>query len=266
MTASGELDQRFYTSQFGRFMSADRFKQAGKTSSSGSWNKYGYGLGDPVNRADRRGTDSCGWDDDPEYCDPDPFCSEERFITDGSNCDPGGGGGPGPGGGGPGPGVGDDPPKPTCEQQLTATIGKALTGTPLANEASDFVTDAQNAGLNPLLLVAIAGAESSYGATAPKGSDNAFGLLHGVKGQDGKIHYVPFNYSSWNAGIIAAASTVDHQFERGNVTVALLYSGNTGAYCVGNCAAGQTNVAKIFTSLGGGDPNNAFNLLWPCND
>jgi RHS repeat-associated protein len=53
---SGELDQRFYTSQFGRFMSADRFKRAAKLNDSGSWNKYSYTRGDPVNRVDRHGT------------------------------------------------------------------------------------------------------------------------------------------------------------------------------------------------------------------
>jgi RHS repeat-associated protein len=49
-------DQRFYTSQFGRFMSADRFQRAAKVTDSGSWNKYSYTRGDPVNRRDRRGT------------------------------------------------------------------------------------------------------------------------------------------------------------------------------------------------------------------
>jgi len=49
-------DQRFYTSQFGRFMSADRFKQAASANDSGSWNKYAYTRGDPVNRKDRNGT------------------------------------------------------------------------------------------------------------------------------------------------------------------------------------------------------------------
>jgi RHS repeat-associated protein len=86
-------DQRFYTSQFGRFMSADRFHQTPSANDSGSWNKYAYTRGDPVNRVDHRGTcdtetekfvfGDSGCDDDcwenPEFCD-----------------DGGGGGGPAP--------------------------------------------------------------------------------------------------------------------------------------------------------------------------
>jgi RHS repeat-associated protein len=60
MTESGKLDQRFYTSQFGRFMSADRFKQAAKTNDSGSWNKYAYANRDPVNLFDPTGLTACG--------------------------------------------------------------------------------------------------------------------------------------------------------------------------------------------------------------
>jgi hypothetical protein len=41
-------EQRFYTSQFGRFMSADRFMQTPKANDSGSWNKYSYTRGDPA--------------------------------------------------------------------------------------------------------------------------------------------------------------------------------------------------------------------------
>jgi RHS repeat-associated protein len=48
-------DQRFYTSQFGRFMSADRLRRSAKLNDSGSWNKYSYTRGDPVNRVDRQG-------------------------------------------------------------------------------------------------------------------------------------------------------------------------------------------------------------------
>jgi hypothetical protein len=54
-------------------MSADRFKQAAKANDSGSWNKYSYTRGDPVNRADPSGANDC----DPNYCitvtdSPDP--------------------------------------------------------------------------------------------------------------------------------------------------------------------------------------------------
>ena len=48
-------DQRYYTSQFGRFMSADRFQQSAKANDSGSWNKYSYVQSDPINSRDPTG-------------------------------------------------------------------------------------------------------------------------------------------------------------------------------------------------------------------
>ena len=47
-TASDQLDQRFYTSQFGRFMSTDRFRGSNSLADSGSWNRYRYAGNDPV--------------------------------------------------------------------------------------------------------------------------------------------------------------------------------------------------------------------------
>jgi hypothetical protein len=117
-----------------------------------------------------------------------------------------------------------------------------------------------------LLLVAIAGAESSYGSRIAPGSNNPFGLLHAVRGRNGTVRYVPINYANWNDAINAAVSTVDKQFANGNVTVSEVYSGLPGAYCVGACSKGAANVATIFQALGGGDPNNPLNLLWPCKD
>jgi RHS repeat-associated protein len=52
-------DQRFYTSQFGRFMSADRFRQAAKANDSGSWNKYSYVQNDPISWIDPAGRFRC---------------------------------------------------------------------------------------------------------------------------------------------------------------------------------------------------------------
>jgi hypothetical protein len=63
---------------------------------------------------------------------------------------------------------------------------------------------------------------------------------------------------------------VDHQFESGNVTVAKLYSGLPGAYCQNQpgwpCSQGAAAVSGVFSRLGGGNPNNPYDLLWPCKD
>ncbi len=86
-TGLDSADQRFYTiytSQFGRFMSADRFKQAAKANNSGSWNKYSYTRGDPVTRGDRKGT-----------CDTDLTSLDFDSGSGGeTGCDDNSGGGP----------------------------------------------------------------------------------------------------------------------------------------------------------------------------
>jgi RHS repeat-associated protein len=55
-TASGSLDQRYYASSYGRFNSPDPYKASGGPADPGSWNRYSYTGGDPVNRLDPHGT------------------------------------------------------------------------------------------------------------------------------------------------------------------------------------------------------------------
>jgi RHS repeat-associated protein len=91
-----KLDQRFYTSQFGRFMSADRFRQAANANDSGSWNKYSYVQNDPVNRFDPTGRDYCDPDDpDEDGCDDPCAPSEQLRGVHADFCSGGAGGSPG---------------------------------------------------------------------------------------------------------------------------------------------------------------------------
>jgi RHS repeat-associated protein len=114
MTASAkvdQLDQRYYTSQFGRFMSADRFRQTPNANDSGSWNQYAYTQNDPANFYDPSGQSRCspdgacdtsddgpggvGWPGDPTPCTAvyprlgSPAC----VAGNGGEGDPGWGGG-----------------------------------------------------------------------------------------------------------------------------------------------------------------------------
>jgi RHS repeat-associated protein len=50
-------DQRYYASNFGRFMSPDPYEASAGPKDPGSWNRYTYTRGDPINRADPWGTD-----------------------------------------------------------------------------------------------------------------------------------------------------------------------------------------------------------------
>ena len=84
-------EQRYYSSTTGRFLTPDPYRSTGLTS-SGTWNRYGYVEGDPVNFRDPRGLFRCS-DCDPEP-DPEP--------------DPGPSPGPAP----PGPPPPPPPPKP----------------------------------------------------------------------------------------------------------------------------------------------------------
>lgn len=48
-------DQRYYSNQFGRFMSSDPYSNAANPSSPQAWNQYAYVLGDPMNSNDPEG-------------------------------------------------------------------------------------------------------------------------------------------------------------------------------------------------------------------
>jgi RHS repeat-associated protein len=76
---------RYHQPGMGRFLSPDPFMGSAGPSSPGSWNRYAYVMGDPVNRVDRKGLDGgmvigC----DPN--DPDPSdCAAYSDSGDGSS-------------------------------------------------------------------------------------------------------------------------------------------------------------------------------------
>jgi RHS repeat-associated protein len=91
-------DQRYYASLYGRFNTPDPFWGSAKLRNPGSWNRYSYTGGDPVNRNDRRGLDDvCGpdawWDGEGctegEYDESGVFGSSVVFSTDVNICGPG---------------------------------------------------------------------------------------------------------------------------------------------------------------------------------
>ena len=70
--------------------------------------------------------------------------------------------------------------QPTCEEKLDDEIYSFLStkGSPLASYTDTIIGDAYYLGLNPLLLVAIAGEESNYGLKPNAvATNNAFGLM-----------------------------------------------------------------------------------------
>ena len=50
------MDRRYYASTYGRFNTADQYLASAGPGDPGSWNRYGYVLGDPINNNDPNGT------------------------------------------------------------------------------------------------------------------------------------------------------------------------------------------------------------------
>lgn len=55
LTGLDYIDQRYYVASYGRFNTADPYQASAGPSDPGSWNRYAYVGGDPINRNDRRG-------------------------------------------------------------------------------------------------------------------------------------------------------------------------------------------------------------------
>jgi hypothetical protein len=108
-------------------MSADRFKQAAKANDSGSWNKYSYTRGDPVNRADHRGLADWSITVTPDDGDCNP--------TTKVGCPEDGGGGGGFGGGPTG-----TPINPYTLNGFTGALSQALgaLATPIVRNPRTF--------------------------------------------------------------------------------------------------------------------------------
>ena len=82
-------DQRYYQPGMGRFLTADRMR--GDPKDPGSFNKYPYAGGDPINRTDLSGQDwvCTGPSDDPSCYldfDPDPLTLEELCRMNVGGC------------------------------------------------------------------------------------------------------------------------------------------------------------------------------------
>jgi RHS repeat-associated protein len=72
-------NQRYHQPGMGRFMSPDPYMASGGPSNPGSWNKYGYVQGDPVNFVDRKGLELECTDDD---CDESSYDCQSGYYWD----------------------------------------------------------------------------------------------------------------------------------------------------------------------------------------
>ena len=93
---------RYHQPGMGRFLTADPSRKSMVPGNPGSWNRYAYVLGDPVNGRDPTGMDS-GLTE--EYCNAnpdDPDCQAGDYCEGFKTCEPGSAGGDSGGGDGSG--------------------------------------------------------------------------------------------------------------------------------------------------------------------
>jgi RHS repeat-associated protein len=167
-------DQRFYASTYGRFNTADPYQASAGPSDPGSWNRYAYVEGDPVNAYDPRGLDTITISNFSPVLGPYPFegmsppqvdyclaqMEECLFYYQMAQVQGGTG----------------SPPtaqqewsnlSPTCQQGLKAAVGgsvSAMVGVlnGYTNYASMIGSAAQAHGLDPAFLAAIALEENDF--------------------------------------------------------------------------------------------------------
>ncbi len=140
---------------------------------------------------------------------------------------------------------------PTIDANLASRLDSYLSakGSPLAGLGNVFVFQASAVGLDPRLLVAISGAETSFGTYGPSQTiHNPFGMGPGIV------------YPTWPDAIAAAARNLGGSLYKGAGLVTItqiqrrwapLGAGNDPTDLNSNW---RTNVSKYYADLGG-DPN-----------
>jgi RHS repeat-associated protein len=164
---------RYHQPGLGRFLTVDPYLNSAGPTDPGSWNRYAYTRGDPVNRIDPHGQEDCPILDGSDTC----ACVEARTArgpTDdlsgsggGNGCDP-----PGSGGGGGG-GEGPAPPGPSCEDSLNQRDINYVE----QNAGAAYGVSAQvGGGVSGGFILAWAAVESIFGTSSvAQNNNNYFG-------------------------------------------------------------------------------------------
>ena len=165
-------DQRFYNWASAKFMSADPYRNSAGVGDPGSWNKYSYVAGDPVNNTDPTGMWTCP--ESVRYCSRDYIPAEDQGGT--------GGGGSGDQGVAHGRRGGEKPSK-NCDLN-DPTNAKVINY--IRTNAGAASQIASLTGLNADFILAWGALESGYGTgSAATKNNNFFGLTAPSKSSTG---------------------------------------------------------------------------------
>jgi RHS repeat-associated protein len=182
-TASGELDQRYYSPGMGRFMTPDPMK-GGKAARPGSWNKYLYVHGDPVNFRDPAGLNEASPDDGCGDEEEDLPCFSVTGYGDGDDGGGGGGGYYDPCDYDPdGCDITDPTPTPDPQKQPKKGKGgkKKKSGPPAPCDSpilqSQYLTEYAQMGkdlnVNPMFIMAVSLQESGWNLSHVYGTNSS---------------------------------------------------------------------------------------------
>jgi RHS repeat-associated protein len=277
-------DQRYYASQSGRFLTPDPLQTGSRATNPSTWNRYACVEGDPANRHDPQGLYSicigivvidatisgCSVFDEPEILRPlirheaperPPLGTQNRRAHQIEDCINGG----------------SELLSTACVQLLAAaailaapredkeddcaspvtaiSIDAYLSakGSPLRGMGHAFVGFGRDFDVDPRFIVALAGAETTFGKNITWGSHNAWNW--------GWNRVNPSNspFLNWEHGIATVTSGIDRVYlDRGKTNTASIY---IGGYCVGaDCTTGLANLDSVLGEQGG----NSNNLRFPC--
>jgi hypothetical protein len=111
-------------------------------------------------------------------------------------------------------------------------------------QGNNFVTSGLQYGVDPRFLVALSGAETSFGSNITWGRNNAFNWGHN-------------DFPSWGSAINRVAKGIGvgpNYFKVGRTSTSSIY---LRTYCVGpKCATEGLPNLNLFTKQMGGDPDN----------
>jgi RHS repeat-associated protein len=253
---------RYYSNVYGRFFGADPGGIAtANPKNPSSWNRYAYVNGDPVNFHDPSGrlSDivSCGagdssygdptcivFQDDSDWGfgpgDTDP-CAQQvvaYWLLKAYACVDSGGGQAAP------------PPSAlqSCEQAEAAYLAAYLSkrNSPLAAIALTIVEDSDAAGLDDRFIVALAGAETTYGRikhASTWGVDNVFDNTYHCYSLKNPLCVAANPYTSYQAAVAGVTSQLDGTLYAGLETANGIFKEYSGG-------GGPATLDKIDKQLG----------------